>query len=138
MMLTLDETTLFYHYRRTQPGASKKNTAGVIKNWRKAVEIEPAAGVKSLKTSSGVSSVRSASTTLRNSTTTDTTSSKAVIAAFEDKEAEERDNDACGGLADEFELDGPEGKSAKSSPFKGKKRVTSDVSSLLYYLHCLH
>jgi hypothetical protein len=137
MMLTLDETTLFYHYRRTQPGASNKNTAGIIKNWRKAVEIEPAAGVKSLK-SSGVSSVRSASTTLRNLTTTDTTSSKAVIAAFEDKEAEERDNDACGGLADEFELDGPEGKSAKLSPFKGKKRVTSDVSFLLYYLHRLH
>jgi len=113
-----------------------KKAAGVIKNWRKAVEIEPAARVNSLKTgSTGPSSVRSGSTTLHNSIINATTSDKIVTAILEDEEAEEleqRDNDACGGLADEFELDGPEGDFARLSPFKGKKRVTNDVSSSLY------
>ena len=137
-MLTLDETTLFYHYRRTQPKDSNKKVAGIIKNWRKAVEIEPAARVNSLKTGgSGPSSVRSASTTLQKSATTNTTFDKSVTAALEDEEPETHDNDACGGLADEFELDGPEGEFARSSPFKGKKRVTNDVS-YLFYLHRLH
>ena len=144
-MLTLDETTLFYHFRRTQPGDLDK-VAGVIKNWRKAVEIEPVARVNALKTGrvgSSTGSVRSrtsGSATLFKSTTTNATFDKTVVAAPEDevaKELEQSDNDACGGLADEEELDGPEGEFARLSPFKGKKRVTNDVSSFLY-LHCLH
>ena len=142
-MLTLDETTLFYYFRRTQPIVdSSKKAAGIIKNWRKAVEIEPAARVNSLKTGgTGPSSVRSSgsgSTTLQNSTRNTTTSDKRVTAAqaLDDEESgelEQRNNDACGGLADEREVDGPEGDFARSSPIKGKKRVTNDVSSSLYY-----
>lgn len=139
-MLTLDETTLFYYYR-SQPKDSNKKVASIIKNWRKAVEIEPAARVNSLKTGgSGPSSVRGASTTLQKSATTNITSDRGVTAALEDEEPEEPENsnnDACGGLANEFELDGPEGEFATLSPFKGKKRVTNDVS-YLFCLHCLH
>ena len=137
-MLTLDETTLFYYFRRNQSIESSKKAAGVIKNWRKAIEVDPAARLDSLKTGgTGPSSIRSASTTLQNSTRHTTTSDKPVTAAraLDNEEAEEpeqRDNDACGGLADEREVDGPEGDFARSSPFKGKKRVTNDVSSSLY------
>jgi hypothetical protein len=137
-MLTLDETTLFYHYRRTQ--APKPKLAGVIRNWKKT--IEPAAGANSSKTGSGASSVRSTSDNLRRSTTTAASiiSDKTVVTAAGGngaKELEQHDNDAWGGLADELEVNGPEGEFARLSPFKGKKRVTNDVSPLLY-LNCLH
>ncbi|KAF8488273.1 hypothetical protein F5888DRAFT_1639281 [Russula emetica] len=118
---------------KTQPGASSsKKAAGVIKNWTKAVEVEHAPGPNSSKTGSGASSVRSTSANLKKSTTTDVTSvisDKITIAAAEDEEAkevEQCDNDACRGVADEFELDDPEGGFATLSPIKGKKRVTND------------
>jgi hypothetical protein len=146
-MLTLDETTLFYYFRRTQPGNSNKKAAGVINNWRDAVEIQPRAAARVNASNSGgtasgrsTGSVRSESTTLFKSTTTNATLDKTVVAALEDEEAEEleqHNSDACGGLGDEFELNGPEGEFARLSPFKGKKRVTNDVSPLLY-LHCPH
>lgn len=138
MLLTLDETTLFYHYRRT-PAANKK-LSGIIKNWEKAIEPGPVqACTNSSKTRTSASSVRSTSTSQQKSTTARST---AAVPAITDKvaatsvndeaeELEQHDNDDGGGLADEFELDGPEGEFAKLSPIKGKKRVTNDVSSLL-------
>jgi hypothetical protein len=38
-----------------------------------------------------------------------------------------------GGLADEFELDGPEGNFAKASPVKGKKCATNDVRLFQFF-----
>lgn len=138
MLLTLDETTLFYHYRRT-PAVNKK-LSGVIKNWSKA--IEPAAGTRadSSKTGRSASSVRSTSTSTNQTTigTTPIISDKIDVAADEEaEELEQHNNNASGGVTDEFELDGTEGQFAMLSPVKGKKRVTHDVSSSLY-LHCLH
>ena len=147
-MFILDETTLFYYFRRTQPEDSNKKVAGIIKNWQKAVEIGPAAHVNTLKTggsgrkshpSTGSIRSGSGSTTLVKSTA-NTTFNRTAISALDNEEAkqnEQSDNDACGGLADEFELDGPKGEFARLSPFKGKKRMTNDVSSL-FYLHYLH
>jgi hypothetical protein len=150
MLLTLDETTLFYHYRRTL--ATNKKLSGVIKNWAKA--IEPTAGSNLSKTGSSASSARTVQTTSSSSTNQQTSTTKAAtpvisdrieIAAAEDQDQdveqpEQHENDVfkLGGFAgDEAELDGVEGGFAMSSPAKGRKCVTNDVSSLLY-LHHFH
>ena len=131
-MLTLDETTLFFHYRRTTaPAEADHKLAGVIKSWAKLVR--PA---NSSKTASRASSIRSAPTTLQNSTTE--TSSHITIGAAEndaDEELEQREENTIGGFADEFELDDFEADAARSSPVKGGKRVTSDVSFSPHFTH---
>lgn len=133
MLLTLDETTLFYHYHRTPAASADKKLSGVIKNWVKTIEPGPVTGAtKSSKTGSSASSVRSTSTGQQKSITMAATpiiSDKIDITTAEDEEAEGLER---GAVADEFELDGPEGEFAVLSPTKGGKRVTHDVSSLPY------
>jgi hypothetical protein len=133
-MLTLDETTLFFHYRRTTaPAEADHKLTGVIKSWAKLV----GSATNSSKTSRA-SSIQSAPTTLQNSTTE--TSGRITIGAAEndaDEELEQREENTIGGFADEFEVDDFEADAARSSPIKGGKRVTSDVSFSPHFTHAL-
>jgi hypothetical protein len=131
MMLTLDETTLYFHSRRTSATADHK-LAGVVKNWAKL--IQP---LTNSSKNSRASSIRSASTTLRNSASTIATSNHITVGAAEgdsDEELEQRD-DNIGGFADELELDNLEADAARSSPIKGGKRVTNNVSFPLRFTY---
>jgi hypothetical protein len=136
-MLTLDETTIFFHYRRTAPALADHKLAGVIKNWAKLVR--PA--THSSKSASHATSIRSTSTTVQNTTTgTIGASSCITIGANENDDDEvleqrEPEDNTTGGFADEFELDNFEADAARSSPIKGGKRVTSDVGFSPHFTH---
>ena len=124
MMLTFDETTLFYYTLSANNDGQKKS--GVIRNWANTV-----AKAKTLSATGTVTS-RASSTTLRASTTSADLKPKSRAIK---REGAILDIDDIGGLSDRNETEGAEQAAAVLSPPKNGKRATSSVSNksnLLY------
>lgn len=136
-LLILDETTLFYHNLRFSK--SVKTGAGVIQDW--ATNLPPPSA-SSISSSSGSSTTTTS--TIRSKFRT-TTSGNTVAAAkkiqvpSKRKIINESDNDSneeYGAIIDEDEV--VEREAAMSSPIKGRKKLSSDVSNIKYWFIMLN
>jgi hypothetical protein len=121
IMLTLDETTMFYYSLYSVTGAK----TGVIENWKTRVEPPHSKPASRVSSNSTLPSLTAGST----ATTTRSTLSKNVLISESRKiKTEEPSVSQFGGLSDEDEANGDERDAAATSPFKGRNRATSSVS----------
>ena len=125
MMLTCDETTLFYYTLSANRDGQKKS--GLIQNW-----VDTVAKAKTISATGTVTS-RAASSTLRASTTSADLQSKSRAIK---REAAILDIEDISGLSDRNETEGAELAAAVRSPPKNGKRATSSVSNKIKLLCC--
>jgi hypothetical protein len=118
MMLTFDETTLFYYTLSANKDGQKQS--GVIRNW-----VDTVAKAKTISATGTVTS-RASSTTLRASTTSANLRPKSRAIK---REGAILDIEDIGGLSDRNETEGAEHAAAVLSPPKNGKRATSSVSN---------
>ena len=144
-MLTLDQTTLYYHF--LSDSASNSNNNGEkflsgINNWAASIprNAKPASKVTSKITTSTKATSRGGSLLPPLTKATSRSSASSVLTknitishkASVNVKLEANDgafNFIGGGLPDEDETNGIERDAAIASPPKGKKRVTSAVSN---------
>jgi len=140
-MLTLDETTLFYYSLGQSPlSRSTTKVSGLINNWAHEVEARRVSAKPGSK-----ASIPNSASTLPPLTTASTKSSdkrsalsNEVAISTHSKRARyvvsdsEEEQINIGGLSDQDETIGTEREAAVLSPPKGKQRVTSAVSLLLF------
>lgn len=154
MMLTLDETTLYYYnimFSGT-PADSEKHSA-LIADWSAKVHKLPkklaskASASRSTTSSSRHTSISKKTSTSRvssrstlNSDVIITEDSKTQLAkqsqlqGWNEGSDEDSDGDDLGpGLEDEDETQGPEFDAAKASPVKSGKRLTNTVSNISFF-----
>jgi hypothetical protein len=135
-MLTLDETTLFYH--SLSHASQSRSTAKLadVNNWVDKV-ASTQSGAKSGKkaTSATTPPLTTESSKRSASTTTNVTSYKKLKSSHHAEVLGSEDElIILGGLSDHDETTGGERDAAVLSPPKGKQRVTSNVS-LLFWLY---
>lgn len=137
MVLTLDETTLFYYTMTSSEPASR---TGTVKNW--AAKTDVFSAPKSKNSSSSFSSRSRAgapSLTYGSSRSTKSSAiSNHILISSDRTHVNAADNDPVndgnshGGFDDEDEIHGAERDEALSSPRKGKVRATSQVSCIVF------
>jgi hypothetical protein len=142
-MLTLDQTTLYYHFLSNSApnGNNGEKFLSGINNWAASIPRNAKPASKATTTTTKATSGGSLLPPLTEATTRSASSVLTKNISISHKAPVnvklEADDDAFnsigGGLSDEDETNGIERDAAVASPLKGKKCVTSAVSNFFHF-----